>query len=52
MKEMKEEMRIRDEQLREELRWRDENQAAENKKIEENLVALIQQRDKWKEELA
>ena len=35
-------MRIRDEQLREKLRWRDNNQAAENKKIEENLVALIQ----------
>ena len=32
MKEMREEMRIRDEQLREELRWRDENQCVENKR--------------------
>ena len=46
-------MRRRDEQLREELRWSDNNQAEENKKIEDNLVALLQQRDKeWKKELA
>ena len=53
MKEMREEMRIRDERLKEELRWRDSNQVAENKKIKENLASLIQQRDEqWKEELA
>ena len=45
-------MRIRDEQLREELRWSDNNQTVENKKGEENLAALIQQRnEEWKEEL-
>ena len=32
MKEMSEEIRIRDEQLREELKWSDNNQAVENKK--------------------
>ena len=46
-------MRIRDEQLREELRWREKTQAIENKRKEENLEALLQQRDEeWKEELA
>ena len=41
MKEMREEMRIRDEQLKEEMRWRDKNQAAKSKRREENLEALI-----------
>ena len=46
------EMRERDEQLKEELRWRYKNQAPKNRTIEENLAALIQQRDKeWREEL-
>ena len=53
MKEMRKEMRRRDEQLKEELRWRDDNQATKNKKRKENLAALLQQRgEEWKEELA
>ena len=45
MKEMREEMSRRDEQLMEELRWRDDYQVTENKKREENFTALPQQRD-------
>ena len=39
--EIREEMKMRDEQLKEELRWRGENQAVENRTREENLAALL-----------
>ena len=51
--EMREEMKIRDEQLKEELRLRDNNQTMEDKNREECLEALLQQKDEeWREELA
>ena len=50
--EMREDMKRIDEQFREELRWRDEILVAENKRIEENLTTVLQQRyEEWKEEL-
>ena len=39
MKEIREEMRGKYEQLREELRWRDNHQEEENKKRENSLIA-------------
>ena len=53
IKEMRDEMRGRDEQLWEELRWRDNHLDEENKKRENNLTVALQQRDnEWSEELA
>ena len=43
--EMREEMKRRDKQFKEELTWRDETLAVENKRKEENLVEILQQRD-------
>ena len=39
-------MKIREKQFREELRWRDETLAAKNKRREENIAVVLQQRDK------
>ena len=45
LKEMKEEMRKRHEQIREELRWRDNHLEDQIKKRENTLAAALQQRD-------
>ena len=53
LKDMREEMRGKDEQLREELKWRDNHLDEQNKKRENILIAALQRRDdKWREELA
>ena len=53
LKEMREELKQRDEQLKEELRWRDTHIEEKLKNKEDNLTATLQQRDiKWREELA
>ena len=38
---MRDEMKIRDEQLKKKLRWRDNNHAKEDKEREESLAALL-----------
>ena len=53
IKEIRDEMRGRDEQLREELRWRDNHQDEETWKKENNLTKSLQQRDnEWREDLS
>ena len=53
IKELRDEMRGRDEQLKKELRWRDNHLDDQIKKRENNLIVALQQRDdEWREELA